>query len=876
MAEITPSPIALSSDAHELAATPSSVAPQLPSDLNLAQGQVSSQVLDPATGKTLEIPHSDLEMAIRSGQYAPIPGNKYGVKDSANIVGEVDGADLADALKRKATVAPMDELHDYQMKKKYGDSQGTAFVEGMGRGAVPYLSDKGLMATGISQEALRERAKQNPISSGLGEAVGFGAALFATAGATEAIGVGLKTAGTLAESLKAGQGAAAAFDFGAGAAAGTGAELASKIGYTGTALGKLATKAGVSNKIALAIVQKTIPAIAGSAVEGAYFNAAHLLNEDALGNAQFNAENLLGSLEQGAIWGAAFGAGAAGAGAIISKTTQVATDALGPLMKKVGSSEIATRKLFGIENSAYLKMEGKNAGIGAKMAGVTKELIEENGGVLKSDMDSLKTGLYSKIENTGEAIGGKYSAVDTVALDTAKNILPNKKDVLNRIANEMEEKLNSEYKNVSGLGAEKSQLQRIVDETRLEAEHATGNLNAREMHEAQMNIDGKIKYLATDSSQSTKQSLLRVQRGIYRSELDNAALKSGIDTAAEKAAGTDLATLNDKYRTMMTMKKAVDLSAEKSATAAGIGKFDAAMGMAGFVTGHSGVGLGVSLVNKVAKSEAMKKMMILARIEKYQQGFTSSVQSGLSAIGSTVSKAEPVVLKSLIDSKLAVDYTDGKKVKPKTEVQAYQNIMQNAQQATANPGMFLQNVNKHSAAYYDVAPKTSGALDSAALNAIGYIANQGKKSTQEKGFFDLDKKNVPNGSDISSLRRKLHVIENPASVVKLMSQGRLSMDHVDALSKVYPEMHMAMQKTILDFLSKNKQAHSSLKYHDKLALGGLLGVAAHESMHYDNVLGLQAAFNTKTDDNSGVVNSTQGGLAKVNKAKRMDNDDSND
>lgn len=337
------------------AAPPAQMAPQGPNaPIDLSGGAESSQVLDPSTGKIINIPHDNLEVAIRSGQYKALPNVNYGAKDKHGIFADVDGADLPAFLAGNATIAPAAETAHHRNQEKYGNSELTAGLEGAERGFLPGISDRLLTGsktfngTVITKEDLVGRADANPISSGLGEAIGTTAALFSPAGK---------------------------------ATVGAGTAAAAKT------VAKLGAKAGLSSKVAQAIVSKILPAAAGSAVEGAYFGAAHLLNEDALGTAQFNAENLLSSVEQGALWGAALGGGLSALGSATSSTSAAIAETnagkyLGGKISKAtdsfSNSTKAAREFLGITDNRTMTLNKRDPGFMADALQFTKEALEEN------------------------------------------------------------------------------------------------------------------------------------------------------------------------------------------------------------------------------------------------------------------------------------------------------------------------------------------------------------------------------------------------------------------------------------------------------------------------------------------------------------------
>ena len=804
--------------------------------------QPAEHVYDVRHGATISIPHAEMEVAVRSGLYAPLKDKEYVVLDSDGNSHAVDGTNLKQSLDEGNTYASPEQSHAHLTQRKYGNSEVLAGLEGFNRGALPGMADKLTMGSKdfqgqpITQTDLAGRSEANPISATVGELAGtifspLNKVLMPGAAAVEAA--------------------------------------------TAKTLTKVATKAGLTNKVAQAIVAKVIPAAAGSAVEGAYFGAAHLLNEDALGTAQFNAENLMASVEQGALWGAAFGGGLSAAG-IGAKAvgTAVAESGAGKYVSKattniLGTTEKAAREFLGIKPSLARKMADTDPAFMSDAIKWTQEVLTENPSATIAD---VATKAASDKAVVGAKISKIYKQTDEFAAEHGTDLVAKKAYIKNQIANEIETKVLPQFKGIEGVDAEIRTIKKLIDKTIESSRNVEGSYTTEQIHEMMMNVQKQINFDKPLTGTTLKQEMLRAQRNVLRNQLDSMVTLAEKDAPdALKGLLTDLRASNRRFRTITSLEKAVTAQADNVSMASSIRKSDVVATAFG---GYFGGPLGVAGVvgKKFLESDMLRKMQILGKIEKFQQATQTALTTGFKAIGKVADKAEPLVVKSLVDSAVATELVDGKKRKPTSEQQAYRNILANAKFASENPEQFMQGVNKYSSHLYAVAPKTSGALDTTALNAMVFLHSKAPQQTKSKGFFDAAKHSKASGVEMLKMQQRMDMIQAPSKAIKLLGKGKLGASHVETIKAVYPEMYGEMQKQAMNFLSSKDGL--KLTYSQKLNMATLLDVQADESTHYSSVLGLQANFSA--EGGSGAVSTTQGGLAKLNKASRMDTDGTND
>jgi hypothetical protein len=247
------------------------------------------KVLNNDSGKVEEIEDGGLPGLIDSGKVSILKGQELEFEDTDGQRRIVPSEQIFDALDAGFKHIPQKQVQHEELVKESADqpllAAGVSGLSGLTLG----LSNQILAKSGIvSPEKLKALEEGNPIISTASEIVGGVAPIFLTGGTGLAAKVAAATPVALAE--RAGM-----------AAALKAAPLTGKI------LSKTASR------VTKEVVENAVKYGAGSAVEGSLYGLGNLINEDALGDAEFNAENALAAMGSNALLGGAFGAGA-GAG----------------------------------------------------------------------------------------------------------------------------------------------------------------------------------------------------------------------------------------------------------------------------------------------------------------------------------------------------------------------------------------------------------------------------------------------------------------------------------------------------------------------------------------------------------------------------------
>jgi hypothetical protein len=262
--------------------------PEVDSNIPNPQGV---EMMNLATQQVELVPHESVNDAFLSGKYAIDRNSNYKFVSPDGKPMEVSGSNFGNIIREGYRLQTPQEADEERLKTLYGDNSLEAAVEGVGRGLTFGVSDWTLRRLGVSAERLKEIKERNKVAATTGELGGILAPLLLSGG-TSAIAEG---------AAKLGAAPLAVSKLGAKAA-----EATTKRLFAETLVEAGATKVAAKT-LAQAIIEKAAPAAVGSAVEGAFYGAGQLVSESALGNKDFNAENLIAHMGLGALVGGAVG-----------------------------------------------------------------------------------------------------------------------------------------------------------------------------------------------------------------------------------------------------------------------------------------------------------------------------------------------------------------------------------------------------------------------------------------------------------------------------------------------------------------------------------------------------------------------------------------
>lgn len=250
-------------------------------------------VLNNKTGKIESINDKDVSDAILSGSYSFNKNDSFNVLDSENgTPRKVNISEAYDILSNGNAIYTDKELRDIELENKYGSREVVAAGLGAAKGLSLGLSDVALTKSGVlTPEELDAIYEKNKASSIIGE----------VAGSIVGLGKAKAGVGLISKAAKY--------------VPGTSAILASEV---------------AGKKIANMLVSDSAKRLAASGVEGAIQGAAgatgETISQYARGNADLNAENILGNGFVGSLLGGGVGLALTGSGIIVPKIAKSVKD----------------------------------------------------------------------------------------------------------------------------------------------------------------------------------------------------------------------------------------------------------------------------------------------------------------------------------------------------------------------------------------------------------------------------------------------------------------------------------------------------------------------------------------------------------------------
>jgi hypothetical protein len=742
-----------------------------------------------------------------------------GIQNISTMTDEQLDAALAEPVTSPVDIQSIqNDINDY---KKYGDSELRTAAENAASGATFGLSDQAQIKLGLAtKEDLRKRAEQNPISAGFGQAVGVVAPALLTGGESLAA-KGLGTASEVANEARA-------------------AKLASQ---ASEAMLKNVLKETANKKIVRDIVKKTLEKGVTGAVEGAAYGAGQLVHEDALGAADFNAENLLAYTGSGALIGGSLNSALPLLGAASTKLGKELGKGTEKIFSKYTDPVQDSAKLLGFSKSQIEKITSKNPEFFKGVPDFVREKLALKVGDSTEDL-MIKNNAIKKA--AGKEMDAVYDAMGDNTID---------KSVFTGIANNLEEKYIKPYEGMESFKGAIVPAKNIVKDIRAVVSKSE-NLTAKEVRSLRQKMDelGASYYKARDPSKGAEAAF--GARSLIRDELN------AFVTQVNPNLGRRLAAANKDFHYAETISKAID---KKAITDKSLLDFkDYALGgIFGGLLGNAG--LAIPAAKKLMESDFKRKVTVLAGMEKANKLVDTRIVDAAKSFMSNSRKAfNPVSIKIMMNSPLS--FKEGKKPSNKTE--AFNNIREKVLELRSNPEEFTNKVTKSIYSVSRAAPQAAQYMQDHSVRAFDFLNEKMPKDLNEMlGPKFMQKPFTPSSMEVSKFERYVQILEHPLSAMDELEQGTLTREHVEALEAVYPSIYSRMKVSIMDEIRNQP----TMAYDKKIQLGILFDTPTDPSMIPENILALQSNFAPQEQGQSApqpAVKTTQGGAENLSMSDR--------
>ena len=692
-----------------------------------------------------------------------------------------------------------------------------AILLGAARGLSFGLSDQALVHSGaVDADTLQSIKDNNKVASVAGEIGGI-------------IAPGILAPGSvISRFLGAGvEGAAAA--------------RAGVTALTGDAL-KTIMQATGNPGLAARLIQRSIPAIAGSAVEGGMYGAGQLISENALGSADINAENMLASVGTGALLGGA-------AGGIFSSVADLIPSAISKgsvldsipgvnSVKKYFDPVEASTELLGITGKKLQTLQKSNP-----------DLINDLPNFLYNTAEikpwTTSHQVQEAIEKVKDASGEKIGDILTQVEDIAQKnpqIMPDRADFYNKIATNLDNNFVKEYSlpNGSIIPEYRSKLNPIIDlrdTYRQMADDSTGKISPLELDGLRRKVADVIKFDKVPGTVSLTEDANRSTLGMLRQSVDDIANSASTDPSfvGDKSLFDQLKEANKNYSTAAAILPSV----EGKLTKARMFGFNELLRGNILFNVLKEPGLVIEGAHKLGESDLARKFKIMVSMEAQNQKMGKTVSGAMKGFLSTApaigENAVPISTVSLLNSEYSRPDFKGKK--PQSAEEAISNIRDNISKLTADPNTLIETIRKNTAQIGDAAPQTQAEMISSTIKALNVISNAIPQDARPDAILNGPYK--PSRQEMSNLENVLIAVDDPNFLIKKFQAGKLTIQDAQTLSAVYPNLFENMRNQALDLLSNTKEP---ITYRKKIQLGNLFGFDVDSSSTIGSLAGLQSSF----------------------------------
>lgn len=733
--------------------------------------------------------------------------------DIEQIEGEVP-EQATDTISAEQSAAFDEEI---EKERKYGNSTVRTAVESAASAASFGLSDQLLTKTGLaSQEDLRERRIRNKEADIAGE-----------------------IAGVVGPALLSGGSSLAAKGVSKGVASAAKAGLATEQ-LTAKALKRIIKETG-KETLARKVLNKSIAKGAGSAVEGSFYGAGELISENALGTADFNAENLIASAGAGAVLGGLAG-GALGSvealvpviknGKVVNFKNKTFANTLDP--------ELNAMQLAGLTPTQIAKKKKFNPKLVSHTPKMLQEVAESKSLNAFSSNKNLFKSVNEFIEETGDNIGKTLTEV-TEKLEH-NSLMPTKYDLAKKINSRLDD-MASKFKDADGkvLKGASDQLNKI---TKVIKEFDDDLLSTKTVTATELNtLKSKYQKLAKWDRRGNLPINEEINREISR------AIKDQVMEIAENAGdnlGIKLKKQMLDYGSAIEFADSLGSKIDKQSATDFLSFKDAVLSSV-LIGTNAQVGSVGLVAKKLVETDFKRRLVILSSIEKANQKVTNKISKGVSNFIKGKKALKPAALKTLTSNGLAYDLEGDKPKKPKTKEQGFKNLQTNLLNMT-DPEKALTYLRRGN--IEDAAPQTHLASQAVLSSAISFLQQKLPVSYSSKGALsEMLKKNYkPSTLEMAKFERYLSAIENPLSVLDDLEKGKVSRDSIEAIQAVYPKLYEKIQ---IEVMTSIQDSPDMIDYKKRLQLGVLLNIPTDAALVPSNIEALQSHFKETESSQTG-------------------------
>jgi len=757
------------------------------------------KVYDNEQGKELEISDSDLTEIAGNPRFS-IPDRDFEFEDQSGIRGKVNARDIQKAVSDGLKFIPDSQVEYEKRLAEAASKPIQAIGTGLLRGVTLGASDYALAQSGIYKpEELKALEEGNPILSTVSDIAGSIAPGIISGGTGTAARIAKFAPSAIAEYVG---------------------------GQAAKATGKLLSKTTSS------VAKKALEVSAGSAADAVLFSAGRALTEDSMGDAEFNAESLLGTMGKNALIGGAFGLGSTLAFKGAEKAINSAVEKTSQKINKFAESgDIGILKKLGAQKGHFKKLLNSNSldekDLVEYALDVTKgfddtaESILTNQGITKKGgktlIDTATSSLEEIAKNNETVKEGSIKLMNSALkeLDDEFNIAiadPTKskmsqtdfvygRDLSNRIEKELLEPLKDIY------SPRKAEIQKLADDLgELGAvKDDLGNIISYKPLSPQQLRDQSIEFgnIAKWESvvPSGKQDVFKDMRKYLENILEDNMTKL-----------SDGKLLLDKYKKGKKLyQKAATLD---DMLINGIAKENA---------NNRGFSLTESILTGAGASVAGLPGAIAAyALRKGQREYGDIATSYLLRKIEKASNKSKIQISDAVDSFFKTSLRASNKYI--TGMDISQDDLQNAEDKIAlyseSPDRIVDNFMKNNEDLLNVAPATSEILQQRILDGAQFLKS--KLPFKEPTPFNDSQYSR---SELLKFKNYVEAVEKPQKTIESLKSGYITPESIEAFQVVYPKLLQSIKEEVSSRIPEFK----NLTEHQKTQISRLLGLESRKA-----------------------------------------------
>jgi hypothetical protein len=612
-------------------------------------------------------------------------------------------------------------------------------------------------------------------------------------------------------------------------------------------------------KIAREVLAKSLAKGAGGAVEGAAFGAGQLIRENALGEADFNAENLLAHAGTGALYGGLLTAAVPVLGQAATGSKKLFKDLSGKIFDK----DTALSNLMGMSPKQFAKIS-KNDDLYKVFEEAPQEMQDYFGiNFLKDGAETrYKKLVIDGFDKAGKDIDKMVPALQEMA--TQKGVLPSNYSIYTDLSTAAY-RMAKEY-------ADHPDFKHVADKLYNRAEfyanraRRPGGIRLSELRDERIRMDKIAKDLYKSGAENSADGAKRAYetRRLISDQFNNIAER------VDPLVHDQWRKANQRFQIASMFAKGAESKAFSKKKL--FDSIDFLMGAGAALNPMAGgIITAIAGTKKLVQSDLANRFVVLGAIEKAQQSSKAKIGSAIdNFFKQKKGFARPALVKTMLNSPLARNQE--KNEAPKNKQEAYKNVSKNLQELNGNPEKLMERTVKAGAVISKHAPDTALLVGDRLVRATQFLAKKMPKPIRETTLLPNQKDYTPSTIELAKFERYVQAVDHPLSVLEDFENGTVTREHIEAIQEVYPKLYQQVRQTAFN---RMRDVTDPLPYNKVIQLSILLNLPGDDSLLGKNIKALQENLKPGEEQAAAgqpMVNSTQGGAAEVDMAAREASD----